>query len=421
MEISAIIKKIGYLYSISTETPTSFALAREVVNTLPVDWSNSTLKILDLSCGRGNFLLAVAEKLAQFGHSREHIVKNMLYGVDIDNVQVMIAVRALGMFYNGNVNITKENSLEKVWNMKFDVVIGNPPYQDPTGQNTIYPKFYGKAISVCQPNGCIAMITPPAIIPGLWGVKDPDGIKMPSPVQIEKIKVGASLKNFFPGVSSDFCYFILKNTSSDNTQVTVVTDSGEVIASGPIFPRVSSNVSVAQSILNKCFSFYKDPYNSTSRDHGKSAKFDPHGIDFAVEAISTSGDVRTRPITWINGHDHYNKPKVILPMYGKVAIVDYSHKLVSASQEKTTTGKLTGHNIITVLTQNDQESESLVQILESRLQRFFNTVTCETRSPYVNFLKNFVGVPLNRKYTDDELETTLGLDDEQKKWLCENF
>jgi hypothetical protein len=306
--------------------------------------------------------------------------------------------------------------------LKCDVAIGNPPYQDPTGQNTIYPKFYAKAIKVCKPDGIVAMITPPAIIPGLWGVKDPDGIKMPTPIQIEKIKVGNVVKNFFPGVSSDFCYFILKRVATpNNTKVTVVTDSGEVVASGPIFPREVNNVVIAQAILNKCFSFYKDPYKSTSGDHGKSAKFDPNGKDFAVEAISTTGDVRTRPVTWSKKHDHYNKPKVIMPMYGKVAVVDYSHKLVSAGQEKTATGKLTGHNIMTVLTNSDAESEILIQILDSRLQRFFNTVTCETRSPYVNFLKNFVGVPLNKKYTNDELETALGLTPEEKEWISANF
>jgi len=265
------------------------------------------------------------------------------------------------------------------------------------------------------------MITPPAIIPGLWGVKNPDGIKMPEPIQIEYIKVGNVVKQFFPGVASDFCYFVLKNSSPNNSQVTVVTDSGEVVAAGPIFPREVNNVIIAQAILNKCFSFYKDPYKSTSGDHGKSARFDPNGIDFAVEAISTTGEVRTRPVIWIKEHEHYNKPKVIMPMYGKVAVVDYSHKLVSAAQEKTATGKLTGHNVMTVLTNSNNESESLVQILDSRLQRFFNAVTCETRSPYVNFLKNFVGVPLNKKYTDDELETALGLTPEEKGWISANF
>jgi hypothetical protein len=268
------------------------------------------------------------------------------------------------------------------------------------------------------------MITPPAIIPGLWGVKDPDGIKMPEPIQIDLLKVGKMVKDFFPGVASDFCYFVLQNKPSNNKQVTVITDAGTVTSAGPLFPRVvnPADLNKAQSILNKCFSFYKDPYKTTSGDHGKSATFDPNGKDLAVESITTDGQLKTRSITWVKvGHQHYNKPKVIMPMYGKTAIVDYSHTLVSAAQEKTANGKLTGHNIQTVLTGSDQESETLVTLLESRLQRFFNSITNETRSPYINFLKNFIGVPLSRSYTDLELEQTLGLTEDESDWLSATY
>jgi hypothetical protein len=197
---------------------------------------------------------------------------------------------------------------------------------------------------------------------------------------------------------------------------------GDTFNEIPVVYVEAKDLNKAQSILNKAFSFYKDPYKSTSGDHGKSAKFDPNGTDLAVESISTDGQVKTRPITWVkNNHQHYNKPKVIMPMYGKTAIVDYSHKLVSAAQEKNGSTKLTGHNIQTVITNSDQESETLVSILESRLQRFFNTVTNENRSQYINFLKNFKGVPLNQSYTDDTLEKDLGLTKDESKWLRDNY
>lgn len=402
-------KNIGLVY-------VNFDMAKELVDNLPKNkYNKEGVTILVYNALSGTIPLLLQERFP-----KAHIICAEYFEYFKDHL-TRLGFEVTGILENeddGKLYLDEEYEMK----LKCDVAIGNPPYQDPTGQNTIYPKFYAKAIKVCKPDGIVAMITPPAIIPGLWGVKDPDGIKMPTPIQIEKIKVGNVVKNFFPGVSSDFCYFILKRVATpNNTKVTVVTDSGEVVASGPIFPREVNNVVIAQAILNKCFSFYKDPYKSTSGDHGKSAKFDPNGKDFAVEAISTTGDVRTRPVTWSKKHDHYNKPKVIMPMYGKVAVVDYSHKLVSAGQEKTATGKLTGHNIMTVLTNSDAESEILIQILDSRLQRFFNTVTCETRSPYVNFLKNFVGVPLNKKYTNDELETALGLTPEEKEWISANF
>ena len=299
--------------------------------------------------------------------------------------------------------------------MKFDVVVGNPPYQDATGQNTIYPRFYSKAVALTVSNGKVAMITPPAIIPGLWGVKNPDGIKISSPIQIDIIRIGQQLKSHFPGVGSEFCYFVLSNIPSENREVAIKTDSGTAVASGPLFPKVAvEKISVTQSILNKCFTFYADPYKVSSSDYGSSAVSDCNGTGLAVEAISSSGTVRTRPVTWIKPHAHYNRPKVIMPMYGKVAVVDYTHTLVSAAQEKTPRGdKLTGHNIMTVLTSSDFESEVLVDILNSSLQKFFSFIMSETRSQYVSFLKNFIGVPLDRTWTDAELYAHFGLTEEE--------
>lgn len=321
-----------------------------------------------------------------------------------------------------SLNIVRGDFMITKFNKKFGVIVGNPPYQDPAGQNTLYPKFYSRCVELLEPNGHLAMITPPAIIPGLWGLKDPDGIKMPAPIKIDLIKTGQMLKDHFPGVSSEFCYFILENTTSANDQVPIVTDAGQGVSSGPIIPKETNNIVMAQSILNKCFSFYADYYKVSSSDHGKKAYHDLNGVDVAVESISTAGELKTRTITWkVKDHPHYNKPKVLMPMYGKVSVIDYTHNMVSAAQEKTATGKLTGHNVMTVITKSNAESEVLVTILESRLQRFFNSVTSETRSPYVNFLKNFKGVPLNRSYTDVELEATLGLTQQETDWLSATY
>jgi len=376
--------------------------------------------VLDPAIGGGQFVKEVERRKRAAGKTDAEITATV-FGIEQNVIRKNYAVNKHKLIGNYKVY----NFLEKDFkNMQFDVIIGNPPYQDPTGQNTLYPKFYAKSVELSKPNGYIAMITPPAIIPGLFGVKNPDGIKMPKPLKIESIVAGNLVKQHFTGISSEFCYFVLKNTEADNTSVPVTIDAGTVNAGGPIFPKVidSKGLATAQSILNKCSAFNSDPYSATSGDYGRNAYSDPKGKYKAVEAISTDGTVKTRPITWIKTpHAHLGSPKVIMPMYGKTAVIDYSHNLVSAAQEKTPNGNLTGHNICTVLTNSDAESESLMSILDSRIQRFFNAVTNENRSQYVNFLKNFIGVPLDQIYTDDILETTLKLTKKEKAWLSANY
>lgn len=394
-------------------------LVNQILDQIPEDIIvNGT--ILDPAIAGGQFLQEVERRKRAAGKTDDEIAATV-FGIEQNVLRKNYAVNKHKLV--GNYKVC--NFLEKDFkNMKFDAIVGNPPYQDPTGQNTLYPKFYAKAVELSKDDGYIAMITPPAIIPGLFGVKNPDGIKMPKPLKIESIVSGNLVKKHFSGISSEFCYFVLKNTEVNNTSVLVTIDAGTVNASGPIFPKVinSKDLATAQSILNKCSTFNKDPYSATSGDYGRNAYSDLKGKYKAVESISTDGTVKTRPITWIKTpHAHLGSPKVIMPMYGKTAVVDYSHNLVSAAQEKTPTGNLTGHNICTVLTNSDLESESLMSILESRIQRFFNAVTNENRSQYVNFLKNFIGVPLDQIYTDDTLESTLGLTQKEKAWLSANY
>jgi len=394
-------------------------LVKEMLDKLPAEmWSSKTTTFLDPAVAGGQFVAEIEKRLKAHGHSDKNISKRV-FGYERSQFLVNLAVHMHRLVGQYTVK-SYEEYLEMTTDTKFDWVGGNPPFTDAAGQNTLYPKFYSKGVELVKQDGHISMITPTAIIPGLWGLKDPDGIKMPEPITINKIAIGEQVKKHFPDVGSDFCYFVLQNTPSNNSQVTVETDHGTIVANGPLFPQAvksESDLKIAQSIINKSFKFNNDHYSASTSDHGKSAHHDPKGKDLAIETIGSDGTVKTRSVTWDKDHAHYNSPKVVMPLYGKVSHIDYTHKLVSAGQEVTANGKLTGHNVCTVLTNSDAESESLVSILESRLQRFFGQVIGETRSPYVIFLKHFVGVPLNQKYTDDTLETLLGLTQKEKKWL----
>lgn len=114
---------------------------------------NPCPKILDSSCGCGNFLISAFEKLLEkfeeksdellekYGDNNfkrenlaKYILENCIYGTDIDKDAVEISKKLLlevaGVLEKDsvNLNIYNEDGLKIEWSTKFDIIIGNPPY-----------------------------------------------------------------------------------------------------------------------------------------------------------------------------------------------------------------------------------------------------------------------------------------------------
>jgi len=127
MNIDNIVKLLSALNTGGMQSMTDFNLASEMVNSVNFDWSDPTKKIIDPACGSGMFLLACADKLYEYGHSPKHIITKMLYGQDINEVQVMVARRTLQLWCDVSSNIKQGDSLEEM--KHFNLSIGNPPFQ----------------------------------------------------------------------------------------------------------------------------------------------------------------------------------------------------------------------------------------------------------------------------------------------------
>lgn len=119
------------------ESSTPASIVNEMLDKLPKEiWGDKNKTFLDPVCGTGKFLIGIYERLmdglkSSITNEEERskwIIENMIYGYDNVKHKVIMARKLLGNKpYNYNIDV--EDTLEKDWKgMKFDVVVGNPPY-----------------------------------------------------------------------------------------------------------------------------------------------------------------------------------------------------------------------------------------------------------------------------------------------------
>lgn len=220
----------------SDEVFTPPNIANQMLDTLPKElWSNKDATFLDPVSKSGVFLREITKRLLKGLESEipdiekrlEHILKNQVFGIGITRLTSEISRRTLycSKKANGRYSIVNfsneegnlryfesdhffadgikckycgvnkklykrdeglesyaysfihEDKLEELFNMKFDVIIGNPPYQMNMGNKegnsskamSIYDKFFDAAEKL-QPN-YISFI-----IPSRWMTTKPEGI-----------------------------------------------------------------------------------------------------------------------------------------------------------------------------------------------------------------------------------------------------
>jgi type I restriction-modification system DNA methylase subunit len=79
------------------EVFTPMDLCLRMVREIPIEkLENPEAKFLDNSCGDGNFLVALLKVLSKY-HDEQHVLDNMIYGVDLMPDNVAEAKRRLGL------------------------------------------------------------------------------------------------------------------------------------------------------------------------------------------------------------------------------------------------------------------------------------------------------------------------------------
>jgi len=183
---------------------------------------SETTTFADLQSAGLQSIIPLINKLREYGHSDDNIRSRVFVFMENDVYLNYVIVK-----YN-NLPITLNIYNESI-NMKFDVLIGNDPYQEKVGPKKTEPlwnKFFHKRISLLKEGGYLSLIHPSGwrnISGKFKDVQEVIRSKKVSFLSIHNEKDG--METF--GTETRYDYYVLQNIPNDKSKTLVRFQDGE--------------------------------------------------------------------------------------------------------------------------------------------------------------------------------------------------
>jgi site-specific DNA-methyltransferase (adenine-specific) len=194
-----------------------YELANLMLDQIPEQaFKSKTTTFLDPAMGGGQFCHAIEDRLRKYGHSEQNISKRV-FGFESVIMDIRFAVNKYNLV--GQYSLVKPMTFleTETFGMKFDVIVGNPPYQgtnqkegksQPKSHN-LWSKFVAKGTDLLGEDGYMAFVTPDS-----WMSYDSKVMKIFKEHSLSW--VSTDVAKYFD-VGSSFTAWILQNNKSSNT------------------------------------------------------------------------------------------------------------------------------------------------------------------------------------------------------------
>jgi adenine-specific DNA-methyltransferase len=406
-------------------------LINEMLDTLPSSvWDNPELTWLDPAAGMGNFfavaynrlMLGLSKKIKNETTRRKHILEKMFYFVEIQKK----SVERIEEIFNPN----KELSLNIyagdffLFNKfgpnigKFDIVLGNPPYQEMMTENTrkaknhnLWSMFVEKGFELVKKNGFLLYVTPPA-----W--MSPSSkllVNIFLKHQLHVVNINECSRHF-KGIGSQFSYYLIqKKQTYKKTKFIYNFKGGTNIKAqrGTSEYKLNEKIRfIPQLPTAEVFSILEKTVFSEKPKYDIRYDSDLHRFT-KKELLSDIKDSRFKhrvmhtptQIVWsVRPHKNQNKIKIFIPL------TTYYESLMVE-----TCGNTQGMGYL--LCENTEEAENIKNILSSKLYRFIANVTRWSNFNVPLVIKNLPEYPHTNQIEEQHIYRYFKLNHSEKKAL----
>lgn len=202
------------------------SLAKEMIAKLPDELflSNSTT-FLDPSMAGGQYVTAVEDRLRKAGHSDENIA-GRVFGVEKSLLRVNFAVNRNKLL--GSYIVDKKDVPSILIGMKFDAIVGNPPYQTQTDGNSraIWQFFVENSFKSLKDGGYLCLVHPQGWRDVEGKFKELGNMMVSKDIQYLEMHSKADGNRTF-GASTPYDWYVIQNVANKG-KTTVKFQDGDV-------------------------------------------------------------------------------------------------------------------------------------------------------------------------------------------------
>ena len=338
------------------------------------------IRILNVACGHATESVLLAKRMIALGVNTED-VNESIWLIDKYYVFTNPAKKIYGF-----KNVVTGDFLNWKTEMKFDIVIGNPPYQSGNGEkggkHSLWRKFVKKSFELVNDNGYVAMVCPgfpyQANDLGKYFTKN-------TPVVLDN-----DVSGYFPGIGSEIKYWVVQQGKHN---IPFVVD-GKIWSHG-----LTANPTVDPlviSIINKVNKFPKfeciqdKGYNSTQFKNDATDYFEtPRGKScYPIRHAST---IKVCYVSSPTAGHNLNKVMMTFSGYPDFEYYDGTTNPISSCYQ------MSGYIEVT----DQLEGEALIKLYKSKFYTFLSSLNGAGMKGVENYC--LPKLDLTKKWTDADL------------------